>query len=229
MAQARNPDRNPALRPLPWWLAPVLAVVITLVGGALHGRNSNRWGPPADRVAASAHLATMPKQIGRWKLVDELTIDEPSLTMLECAGYLHRRYTHQDTGQSINVAILVGPPGPIAVHTPEICFSSRAYEIQGQRKAVAMRGGGDKENSYWCTDFQSKNPFSDALRVYYGWSPGGQWKASTSPRYEYAGAPLLYKIQLAVPMTREMMDSDSDPGRQFLEDLRKSGWKMLGD
>lgn len=229
MNQKQSTDLKPARPSLPWWLAPLLAVAITLVGGALHGRNSNRWGPPADRRAAAAHLATMPKQIGRWKLVEELPIDEASLTMLECDGYLYRRYTHQDTGQSINVVILVGPPGPIAVHTPEICFSSRAYEIQGQRKAVAMQGGGGAENSYWCTDFQSKNPFADALHVYYAWSPGGPWKASKSPRYEYAGSQLLYKIQLAVPMTREMMDSDSDPGRQFLEDLRKSGWRLLGD
>ncbi len=78
MSNHKKPRTNskPGSQSLPRWLALALAVVITLIGGALYGSYSQRWGPPADLVAAGAHLAEMPDQIGRWTLVEELPIEE---------------------------------------------------------------------------------------------------------------------------------------------------------
>jgi Protein of unknown function (DUF3485) len=227
MKASRTVTKSPSQQPLNRWLALTLAIAVTLLGGVLYGNYSQRWGAPADLVAAGAHLAEMPRQIGRWSVSEESPIEKSALQMLECAGYANRRYIHQDSGQTISVTILVGPPGPIAVHTPEICFSSRAYDIQGDRKVVGVMGTADAENTFWRTDFKTKNAFADALRVYYAWSRGGPWKASAKPRFECAAAPLLYKIQLATPLARGTDESSTDPGREFLKDLLTSGW-MLG-
>jgi hypothetical protein len=208
------------------WLALAMGVSITLGAGALYGSYSQRWGPPADLVAAAARLAELPHQIGAWKMVEELPMEKSALKMLECAAYANRRYINEHTGQSISLAILVGPPGPIAVHTPEICFSSRDYEIQSERQSVSVDESPSKRHTFWRVDFKSRNALADELRIYYAWSPGGLWEAADSPRYEFTAAPLLYKIQLATPVASRLRGDGADPGRQFLEDLSESEWTL---
>ena len=134
-----NNKRSTVFR-LPVWLALTSAMVMIVLGGVLYGHYSQRWGPPADLVAAGIQLTEMPRQIGPWNMAEELPINA-ALEMLECTGTSVAATFMRIDGRSLTVAILVGPPGPIAVHTPEICFSSRAYEIQGRRSAVAMRLG----------------------------------------------------------------------------------------
>lgn len=227
MIEAPRNNSNAGRTPLSRWLALNVAVVITLIGGALYGNYSQRWGPPADLVSAGAHLAELPRQFGRWNLVEEFPLGKTAEEMLECAGYVNRRYIHQDSGQTIHVAILVGPPGPIAVHTPEICFSSRAYDRQGERAKVAITTPAKSESTFWRVDFSTRNPLAESLRVYYAWSRGGSWVASDRPRFEYGAAPMLFKIQLAAPLAPGSDDSHPDPGRIFLEDLCKSDWRLV--
>ena len=149
---------------------------------------------------------------------------DPVAEMLQCAGYVNRRYVNQQTGQTVNLAIIVGPPGPTAVHTPEICFSSRAYDVQGDRQKIVLESSPTVRHTFWSVDFSTKNPLADGLRVYYAWNRGDAWEASASPRYEFAAAPMLYKLQLAGPIGHSKSDQGSDPGREFLEDLLKTGW-----
>jgi hypothetical protein len=143
--------------------------------------------------------------------------------MLDCVGYVYRRYVNQDSGQSIQLVIVAGPPGPIAVHTPEICFSGRAYEIQNERTEIFLESPPDEWHSFWRVDFTTRNAAADRLRVYYAWSLGEMWQASRSPRFEFAGAPWLYKIQIEASIAPFLHD-DLDSGRQFVEELLKSDW-----
>ncbi len=207
------------------WIALALGVVLTLTGGVLYGRYVQRWNAPAELTASAAELAKLPRDIGRWTAVEDLPIEEFALQMLESAGYVHRRYLNRDSGQSIRLVILVGPPGPTAVHTPEICFSSRAYEITNNRMRTSIEAASGQQHSFWHVDFTTRNAFADGLRVYYAWSRGSEWKASESPRFELAGGPLLYKIQLASYVSPYKGDDTADPGQQFLEEFVKSAWK----
>ena len=210
------------------WLALGLAVAITLMGGALYGYYSQRWGPPADLVTAGKHLESLPQQIGNWTMVEELPFGETEREMLECSGYVNRRYINRDSGKTVSLAIIVGPPGPTAVHTPEICFSSRAYERQGERREIVLEDSPLDRHSYWTVDFSSRNPLADSLRVYYAWSLGRTWQASKSPRFEFGAAQMLYKIQLAAPIAYRSASDESDPVREFLSDLNQSGWNLDG-
>jgi hypothetical protein len=204
------------------WVALAIAVAITLAGGALYGNYSQRWSPPVELTAAAAQLEQFPQVVGSWKASEDLPIEKYAVDMLECKGYVHRRYVDQDSGQAVQLAFLVGPPGPIAVHTPEICFSSRAYEMAGERTETTFDGFTGKRNSFWRVDFTSRNALADGLRVYYAWSSGRTWSASRSPRFEFAGAPLLYKIQLAAYFVPRVNEETPDPGRQFLEELLRT-------
>ena len=96
------------------------------------------------------------------------------------------------------LAVIVGPPGPISVHTPEICYSGAEYTQIGERQAVFLGDGGAKQSA-WLTQFPRTTSRGMAC-VYYAWSDGGNWKAADQPRVSFAGRPLLYKFQLAVQM-----------------------------
>jgi hypothetical protein len=177
--------------------------------------------------SAATQLEKLPRKIGSWKAVEDLPIEDSALQMLECAGYVSRRYVNQDSGHSIQLAIIVGRPGPIAVHTPEICFSSRGYEIKNERSEMSIEALPNQPHSFWRVDFKTRNAFADGLRFYYAWSPRHAWRASRSPRFEFAGAPLLYKLQLATYLAPHASDDGLDPGRQFLEAFLKSAWPSV--
>jgi hypothetical protein len=211
-------------RPLNHWMALTLGLFLTLSAGALYGKYSQRWGPPADLTAAAMRLEALPHQIGNWKVVEETPMEDSTIEMLECAGYVNRKYVNQLSGQTVNLAIIVGPPGPTAVHTPEVCYSSRAYEVQGDRKKIDLSSSPTAMHSFWCIDFSTKNALADGLRVYYAWNAGNSWEASESPRYEFAAKPLLYKLQLAGAIRPNTNEKDADPCRDFLEQLLKMNW-----
>lgn len=211
---------------LPSWLAGVIATGLIVMGGALYGSYSQRWGPPPDLVAMGESVEEMPEQIGDWIMIDESPMAKSAVDMLECAGYVNRKYQHSKTGQIVDLAIIVGPPGPTAVHTPEICFSSRAYDQETERREVEIVSDDGHAHSFWCLEFITKNVLANRLRVYYAWSPDGTWIASESPRYEYAALPGLYKVQLATEISPGTESTGDDPGKDFLKALIESDWQI---
>jgi hypothetical protein len=213
-------------RSLSPWLALPIALAVVLASGALYGKYAQRWGPPADLLVAASAVAGLPDRVGAWDRIEDVPMEQSTLEMLECAGYINRKYQHRATGQVINLSVIVGPPGPIAVHTPEICFSSRAYEQQSARTAVELVGREDVRHSFWRLDFKSRNVLAVGLRVYYAWSRGEAWVAAKSPRYEFAAAPGLYKLQLAAPVAPGLESEQTDPGKEFLQDLVNSDWQL---
>lgn len=208
----------------------VLAMLLVASGGILYGQYCNRWGEPQGLLDAAEQVEAIPKQIGPWIMVEESRMPSSTTEMLQCAGHINRKYLNEHTGDKISLAVIVGRPGPIAVHTPEICYSSRAYQLSQRREEIRMRLGANNSDAFWRVDFDSKNFMADDLRVYYAWSDGGPWRASQSPRFEFASATLLYKLQLATSLSPVRTDlgsaeqvgalrQDSDPAIEFLHAL----------
>ncbi len=201
------------------YLALLVAATLTVVSGVVHGRLSNRWGPPADVVAAAKALKSVPDAIGPWQKEADEKLTEQVEEMLECAGYLQRTYRNRDTQQRVNVAILLGPPGPISVHTPEICYSSQDYTISEPTRRVELHTDPGLNHTLWMTTFRSNDLEGTILRVYYAWSDGGRWAALDQPRFSMADRPYLYKIQLAGHLPPGADSEEGDSGRSFLEDF----------
>ncbi|RIK71622.1 MAG: hypothetical protein DCC67_20190 [Planctomycetota bacterium] len=211
-------------RSVPWtWGAGLLLVVSA---GAAYGHYTHRWGPPRDLTAAASHLKTLPKTIGDWQLQEESEIGPGVIQMLQCAGYVNRAYVNVKSGESVSMALIVGPPGPIAVHTPEICYSSRNYTLIGGREVGRVADQAKQSHTYWKTTFESKSVFAERLRVCYAWSDGVRWNASTSPRFEYAASPLLFKMQIAGLAGAKDEAIDKTPPAMFLKALLDSGWQL---
>jgi hypothetical protein len=206
-----------------FWIGPLAGVLIIVGGGLAYGHFSQRWGSPPNLLAAAAHLEELPDRLGDWQLQKEEPMSEDVQRMLQCAGYVNRTYVNQKTGDSIYLAIIVGPPGPTSVHTPEICFSSRNYSIAHERERILISGSNAGGHSFWNTAFESNNAVAERLSVFFAWSDGGPWTAATSPRFEFAAAPKLFKIQLACH-TDEKATAEENSGADFLRALLNSPW-----
>lgn len=197
-------------------LSVLCALVLTLGAGILHGRLSLRWGPDQHLQEAGQRLAEFPDQVGPWTLVNREELPAETRAMLNCSASLLRSYVNQDTGETVTVTVLQGPSGPISVHTPEICYSSRAYRVSEPRSVVKLAVDGERTSELWALTFRSKDVDESLLRVYYGWTTDGVWHAPASARWSFGGQPFLYKIQLA-SLPREL--SAHDPCASFLRDF----------
>ena len=93
--------------------------------------------------AAAARLEAFPAILEIGSSNRPLQMSTAVIEMLQCAGYISRVYVNQLTGENVRVALLLGPPGPIAVHTPEICFSAQDYRQEESRKRVAIGSNKD--------------------------------------------------------------------------------------
>jgi len=142
------------------------------------------------------NLCEFPKQFGDWESVSEEPLTPVVERILRCYGYVNRVYWNSKTGDRVSLAILYGPRGPMAVHTPEICYSSRGRVPNGKPEEV-VPGGNIKGHSFWRLDFKNPSSKSSDMEVWYAWSDGNEWIASDYPRFWTTQS--LFKIQLSSP------------------------------
>lgn len=202
-----------------WYLGVVSALAIILLGGVAHGVLSNRWGVAEDIQSLGKQLNSIPMEIGPWKCEEEGILDDRTIYgILEANGYISRVYVHQATGEVVNVFLVFGPKGPIAVHTPEICYSARAVTQTSERQSVPCEYDG-QDGSIWKLGFESNSIDKRKMSVYYGWTDGGPWQAAKSPRFWRTD--FLYKIQTSSQATGKKEDSTDEFFKVFMPEVRK--------
>ena len=200
-------------------LAPVFVALGLMLGaGLLHGRWTGRWAASSALRAAVQRLAALPRTVGDWEGRDG-TVDSESLEMAEIAGYVVRHYRDRRTGRSVSVLLVCGRPGPIAVHSPEVCYGGSGYTTIGSRKRVSLGNGASAHDAFWAIELEKPAAVEpDRLRILYGWSADGQWNATDRPRYEFAGSDVLFKLYVIRHREGGADDAANDvPEQQFLE------------
>lgn len=211
-----------SLRPIIPALICGLVLCGTVAGGIVQRQYDSRTTDQQDLERAAALLnRQLPEQVGNWRLLAKQELAPAVVKILCCPAHINRVYINDQTGDKITVAVLVGPGGPISVHTPEICYSSRDYTIQ-KRTVAKITDKSKTEHDLWSLRLNSNNQLSPNLQVFYAWSKGTRWEATNGPRYKYSANGLLYKIQLARPITNEVpgFDPDQDFLVEFISQLR---------
>jgi hypothetical protein len=201
-----------------WLIGTVTALGLIFFSGVAHGLLSNRWGIAQDVHALGAQLGTIPMEIGPWKCSEETKLDDRVEKMLEATGYISRLYVHQATGESVNVFLVFGPKGPIAVHTPEVCYSARAVSLTSARQSVPCDYDA-QDGTIWKLGFETNTIDKRKMSVYYGWTDGGPWQAANSPRFWRTD--FLYKIQTSSQATGKKEDSTDEFFKVFMPEVRK--------
>jgi hypothetical protein len=200
-----------------FYCALIAVVVITVSPAVYLGRQQNVRAAMLDKAAEQ--LSRVPTQFGSWLVREEDTLSESVLNLLGCSNHLCRTYVNSETGEAVALVFLVGPAGPLAVHTPEICMSSREYENLKQSEAMDISADG-RRHRFFQTLFRAKTLEGQKLNVYYAWSRDGlHWEAPDSPRLVLGPLPMLYKLQVACGMPATESDATHSAGIEFLEGL----------
>ncbi|MBM4000050.1 MAG: exosortase-associated EpsI family protein [Planctomycetes bacterium] len=201
-----------ATKPALW----VLAVGLALTAGSAAGYrslSSNRLNPGPS--VSQSGLDAIPTVLGDWTATQSESIDERALEMLETKTHWARKYSSTTAGASVEVMVLVGPSGPLAAHTPEVCYGTQRYELLENEKIVSVPLEGGASAEFRLVQLQPRQPGVPELRVLYGWNDGTGWRSPAWARVVYANTERIMKLQMAIPST----GIEGEPDVEFLKQL----------
>jgi hypothetical protein len=204
-------------------LLATLAAGAAIVGsGFVHGLWTERWGRGEAPLRAAERMARIPMDFGDWEGTD--LPQKASVLDRELAGSIQRRYRNTVTNQAVTVAILCGRPGPICIHTPDVCYDASGFEV-GTRNQFKLPGSDDE---FWQADATRTRPTETTrLRIFWAWNYGDGWQAAQDPRADFARQPALLKMYVIRDLTQAGEKVETDPCVQFLRAFVAEGQRGL--
>lgn len=198
---------------------PLLAAtVLMIVADVVHGTWTDRWGPSTERENAVKRLADVPLLIGDW---DGQTreIDPSEFEVARIDGYLMRDYVNRRTGSHVSILLVCGRPGPVSVHTPDVCYRGAGYESVAAPAEYAVPLD-SSEAHFWTAKFRKQESAVPVqLRVFWSWSADGQWAAPEKPRWTFARSRALYKLYVIRQLLPTEEPLAHDPAVEFMRAL----------
>ena len=200
------------------------AAAVVLLAGFVHGTWTQRWLQSAELEAAVARLDNIPTRVGGWTASEVEAIPPEELKLAGAAGCWMRRFTAADSGQKVQVVILVGHTGRMSVHRPENCYPGQGYDLAGAPLRYSLK---TPDAEFWTARFTKPDVTTGGsqLRIFWTWNAAGQWKAPENPRWTFAALPYLYKLYVIRSLPERSERAEDDPAaeflRQFLPELSK--------
>lgn len=202
----------------------LLTVIGLTIASGIAVRAGGKPGSDADFPAIAERMASFPNTIGDWRQISAPAMAPEALRELQCEGHIDRVYENPASGRVAHALMLLGPPGTISAHTPEVCYSSKDYEILGEPRSVEMTVESGAKHRFWLVRVRRRDAAQQVLHVYYAWSTDSTWRASATPRLEFTFSPQLYKCQVVF---EENTESGDDEERDFLRELAQTATRTV--
>jgi len=197
-------------------------LVLALGYGVVHGRYTGRWVPLPSLENYTQRLPNVPMRAGEWAATD-LPLDEEELSRSGIHGHLYRQYRSRKTGESLSLLIVCGRPGPISVHTPDICYRDAGYTAVGEAEKRTIRFE-NRTAEFWRLRFRPPGRATGReLEIYWAWASDKGFVAPDNPRIAFAGQPALYKVYVV----RESIAVGSQPQSRLEPELFESLFPQL--
>jgi exosortase len=196
-----------------------VGVAIVIATGAVTGRWTHRWTTSDELKLAVARLDGVPQTIGDW-VGSEEQVNPQDLIAADLQGCVVRRYENRRNGRKIGVMLVCGRPGPVAVHTPDVCYPSNGYKMdQDQPDTIVLKPkSGLIESQFLAARFRREHAVtSEGLRIFWSWSASGNWTVPRSTRLEFAGHPFLYKLYVISTSAGEQDQIGAPWQKEFIE------------
>jgi hypothetical protein len=204
-------------------ILPLAAAVVLLASSAIvHGLWTGRWGLSTDVQAAAARCDDLPMTIGEWD-GRAGQLDPGQIQVGEIVGYCSRQYVNRRTKQHVAILLICGRPGPVSVHTPDVCYAATAGYVAGNPDHY--KAGADAD--FVTARFAKPGPTPDPLRIFWSWSDGGPWSAPENPRLTFGGSGALYKLYVIHDLAGTDVPLDQDPCVEFMGVLLPALHKCL--
>ena len=196
-------------------LALGLVLIGVIASGTAHGLWSGRWKVLDGPERGAARLGQVPITVEDW---DGTTgeLDDRQMKVAELSGARVCDYVNRRTGSVVSSLLVCGRPGPVSVHTPELCYVGIGYELMGTRSRFRDPALAGVE--LWVCDFHKPRAITpDRLRIFYAWSSNGTWSAPDSPRLAFFREPALYKLYVTRKLLQAEEPLEDDPAIDFLK------------
>ncbi len=186
-------------------LGLLLVIALTVAPAIYDGTRSFRWGEDEYVKQLVENIDALPTEMSGWKSVAEIKLGESAENMLEPITYVNRSYQKGD--RFAQVFVLLGPTGPTAVHTPDVCFSSATNALISKRVSVNVGDSASGQSTLWRSRFKDRRSATGSPFVssWYGWTTDGTLHADPNPRYSFSDERQLVKVQV----TTEYLSQDS--------------------
>lgn len=180
------------------WLGMVILAAASIGGDQLCRRADRHVDREMLLTRASTAIDKLPRTIGKWSVKRSQPLPNDVIQILQCRNHLCRHYVHEQTGEEVELILLVGGSGRMLAHTPEICYASANFDIADGPESEVIRRPNGREDTFNTVLFKANDLNAWEQRVYYGWCPAdGKWQAPKNPRWNLGGEPMLYKLQIA--------------------------------
>ncbi len=203
-------------------LASISVILLTVVPTIVDGQRRFRWGEDTEVQELMNRLGQFPDRIGDWESSGDIDLDSSATNLLQPLASVNRTYINAPRQLKAHVFILLGPTGPTAAHTPDVCFDSREYSIIGERRTVSVDSDRRPDSKCFETRFQSRRADGSLLTSWYAWTVDGTWQATDRPRFSFAGSRYLFKIQIAINYTESQQAELDKVLQTFVADIEKT-------
>jgi hypothetical protein len=203
--------------------ALVVAAVILVGTGAVHGLLTDRWSFSAEPQASAAKLPKVPMMIGDWQS-HPLEISQSELQMGAIVDYVGRIFVNNRTKSRVQIFLVCGRPGPISVHTPDICFEGAGYRMTAAPAKFPLEFNPPDE--FWQVKFvKEATEGQKYVRVFWAWNSDGHWQVPENPRWTFARSKALFKLYVVHDLPQPGQPPEKDPSlelmRVLLPELKK--------
>jgi hypothetical protein len=205
-------------------LVPAIALVMVIGSGLVHGYWTGRWEGAEAAADAAVLLGQLPLQLGDWQGKD-LPTDPRDVGKV--SAYLYRRYINQRSGAAVTVILASGRPGPVSIHTPDVCYVASGFApVEGQAFAPPLDPPLPPTEFKTAHFVKTRQTGQTHVRVFWSWNAGGTWTVPDNPRLAFASYPVLYKLHTVREMAGATEPLEEDPSvdllRLLLAELHKS-------
>ena len=194
-----------------------IALTLVVTAGIVHGRWTQRWTVSHAVEDAVARVSRVPMTLGDWR-GKAFELDREQLAVGEIAGYVARRYEDRLNGDAVTILLVCGAPGPISVHTPDICYSGAGFEPIGSPGKFSLPLESSGPAARFRNALMSKTSASGPtyLRILWSWSADGTWEVPENPRLAFAPKDVLYKLYVIRESSSADERIEDDPSPKFL-------------
>ncbi len=206
------------------WLLAAVASLALIAAGLVHGFWTDRWNASADLQESAERLHQVALNIGEWEGRNEEV--KPGQVGPGVTGCIHRRYFNRRLGVEVVLALVNGRPGPVATHTPDVCYGASGYVVQKRAHVDVPLDTKAGSAQFWRSDAERKRATDTTkLRIYWAWSSGQGWQAPDDarlafPRFRH---PVLHKLYVLRDIAGEgqmgKAARQEEPCEVFLKEL----------
>jgi hypothetical protein len=191
--------------------ATLTAVGVLALSGVAHGVRTERWRGTEETAAGAARLDQIRLTLGDWQ---GRRLEFAPERLQGAAGCFWAQFTRARDGRTVGVFVVAGRPGPVAEHTPDVCYEASGFRV-GTRQKISL-GGAELATAALAKDHAAGR---QRLRIYWAWSPDGKWSAPEYPRIAFARYGALYKLYVLRELSRTDESVEDEPCCDLLRRL----------